>query len=74
MIATTPVLSGTLRVAVKETDGLSGDDIPAYVTYNPNYVGDILVTSLSNGRFWEMKQRPHVGVFDPYQLALKFAW
>lgn len=74
MIYTTPALSGTLRVAVKETDGSSPDDIWAYVTYTPNYVGDIPVTSQDNGEFWEMKQRPHVGVFDPYRLALRIAW
>ncbi len=74
MIGTTPALSGTLRVAVKETDGTSPDDIWAYVTYTPNYVGDILVTSQDNGEFWEMKQRPHVGVFDPYRLSLRIAW
>lgn len=74
---TTPVLSGTLRVAVKETDGTSGDDIWAYVTYQPNfpnYVGDILVTAQDNNVAWQMKQRPHVGVFDPYRLALRIAW
>lgn len=75
MIWTTPATLRTLRVAVKETDGSSPDDIWAYVTYDPPpYVGDIPVTVSDNGAFWEMKQRPRVGVFDPHQLAVQFAW
>jgi hypothetical protein len=73
LISTTPT-SGALTVAVKETDLSSPDDIWAVVTYSPVFVGDIRLTTADNAASWSMKQRPHVAVDDPYQLALRIDW
>jgi hypothetical protein len=74
LISTTSPAQGNLVVAVKETDFSSPDDIWAYVTYNPNFVGDITLTASDNNRYWPMKQRPHVGVFDDYRLSVRIDW
>ncbi len=44
------------------------------VTYNPNFAGNITLTSSDNLRSWSMKGNPYVGVFDPYTLAVRFNW
>jgi hypothetical protein len=66
---------GTITVHTVETDATSNDDTWSVVYYNPNFVGDVGLTSVDNGAYWYLKENPCCISFDlPYRLVLNFGW